>query len=111
MGGVLWYFGLRKGTLSLADLTNPARLLSQLPVDTQVLGKFTQVKPDQLGGQVSSALDALVTHPDRNSPVVLGVKVTNESIGAITDVLMGLPPDKLDQIKSVVCTPPSTSAQ
>lgn len=103
--GVLWYFGLRKGALSLTDLTNPGQLLSKLPVDAQILSRFTQAKPDQLGGQISSALDALVTHPDRNSPVVLGVKVTNESIGAITDVLMGLPPDKLDQIKSVVCTP------
>ncbi len=102
--GVVGYIGLKRGQLPQLP-TDWGQILSQLPVDTNVLGQLKRVRPNQVGTQVSAALDALVTHPDRNSPVVLGVKVTNESIGTITDLLMGLPPDKLEQVKSVVCTP------
>lgn len=51
----------------------------------------------------SDALDSLV-NPDKNSPVVLGVKITNESLGKVVDVLQGLPPEQFDQLKQAICT-------
>jgi len=39
--------------------------------------------------------------------VVLGVQVTNESIGAITDVLSKLPNQQLEQIRTAICASPS----
>ena len=111
--GIVGYVRVKKGNLSLSDLKmDPAKILGQLPIDQSILGSFRQAKPDQIGSQISSALDSLVTHPGKNAgPVVLGVKVSNDTIGTITDVLMGLPSDQLNQIKSVVCTPSSSSAQ
>jgi hypothetical protein len=45
-------------------------------------------------------LDSLVTHPDPNSPVVLGVKISNDSLSTVVDVIRSLPPDQINQIKS-----------
>lgn len=105
--GLLGYLGMKKGNLSFGNINiNPQEVLSKLPIDMSVVGKMQSMQPDQVKGQVSEALDALVTHPGRNSgPVVLGVKVSNDTIGTVTDVLMGLPSDQLDQVKSVICTP------
>ena len=50
-------------------------------------------------------MDNIITHGNSGSPVVLGLKVTNKSLGAITDVLQKLPNEQLDQIRSVVCEP------
>lgn len=61
------------------------------------------VDTSQLGKQLSDALDALVTHPDKNSPVVLGVKVTNESLSTVVGVIQNLPTNQLDQIKTAIC--------
>ncbi len=109
--GIVGYVGVKKGSLSLSDLKmDPAKILGQLPVDKNVLANFRQVKPEQVGSLISSTLDSLVTHPGKNAgPVVLGVKVSNDTIGTITDVLMGLPTDQLNQVKTVICTPPSAT--
>lgn len=58
---------------------------------------------------LSASLDSLVTNPESNSPVVLGVKISNESIGKVVDALQGLPPEQIDQIRSVICSFPSPS--
>jgi hypothetical protein len=55
-------------------------------------------------------LDSLVTHPDPNSPVVLGVKISNDSLSTVVDVIRSLPPDQINQIKSALCTPVSTQS-
>ncbi len=109
--GIVGFVMMKKGNLSLSQFKiDPSKILAQLPIDKNVLANFRGVKPEQVGSQVSSVLDSLVTHPGRNSgPVVLGVKVTNDTIGTITDVLMGLPSDQLNQVKSVICTPPASS--
>ena len=65
------------------------------------------VDTKQVVGQISAVLDSLVTKGSADSPVVLGLKVSNESLGAVTDVLMKLPNDQLQQIKSVMCASPS----
>ena len=57
--------------------------------------------------KVGETLDNIVTNQTKDSPVVLGLKVTNESLGAITDVLQKLPTEQLQQIRTVVCASPS----
>lgn len=111
--GIVGYVRVKKGSLSLSDLkVDPVKILGQLPIDQNILGSIRPAQRGQIGSQISSALDSLVTHPPAGGPVVLGVKVSNDTIGTITDVLMGLPSDQLNQIKSVVCTPSvSPSAQ
>ncbi|MDO8488406.1 MAG: hypothetical protein Q7S31_03805 [bacterium] len=103
----LWYVGMKKGSLSLGSFQlDPKKILSMLPIDTDLLLGAKNIQPDQFKGQISGALDSLVTHPGRNpGPIVLGVKVSNDTIGTVTDVLMGLPSEQLNQVKSVICTP------
>jgi len=83
----------------IPQLTN---LTSQLK-----LPDIKQINASEAGTRISAALDSLVTHPDKNSPVVLGVKITNESIGKLVDVIQGLPPEQVNQIKQVICASPS----
>ena len=105
--GLLVFVLKKNGQLSLSDLKlDPAKILASLPVDKNALESLKKTDTSSIGSKLSQALDSLVTHPGRNQgPVVLGVQVTNDTIGTITDVLMGLPPDQLKQITSVVCTP------
>lgn len=59
--------------------------------------------------KASDMLDSLVTGGSKDSPVVLGIKISNDSIGAVTDILQKLPSDQLQQIRSVVCASPSAN--
>jgi hypothetical protein len=79
-------------------------------VDPSALNKITQTGISQLGPQLSGALDSLVTHPNRNSPVVLGLKVSNDSLNAVVDLIQRLPPDQIAQIKNTICSPASPSS-
>ncbi|KKU89259.1 MAG: hypothetical protein UY20_C0014G0002 [Candidatus Yanofskybacteria bacterium GW2011_GWA1_48_10] len=105
---VIGYVSVKRATLSQipTDLTQlQSRLNLNIP---DVLGSFKQLDVKSLGNQTSNALDALVTQPGRNiGQVVLGVQVTNESIGAITDVLSKLPNPQLEQIRAAICASPS----
>lgn len=65
------------------------------------------VDTKQVVGQISAVLDSLVTKGSADSPMVLGLKVTNESLNAVTDVLQRLPTEQLGQIRSVLCASPS----
>ena len=103
--GVVGYVRVKQG-MALPNLpTNLSQAVSLIPIDTKVLGTFKDTaNVSNLAPKISEALDSLVTHPGKNSgPVVLGVKVSNDTIGTITDVLMGLPSEQLSQVKSVVC--------
>lgn len=86
----------------LPQFTQLAQLPSQLK-----LPDLKQVNASAAASRISSALDSLVTHPDKNSPVILGVKITNESIIKLVDVIQGLPPEQVNQIKQVICATPS----
>ncbi len=111
VAGVMGYIMMKNGNLSLGNIKlDPNKILAQLPIDKSALSNFRSTNPGDIGSRLSSTLDSLVTHPGRNpGPVVLGVQISNDTIGTITDVLMGLPPDQLKQITSVVCAPAATS--
>lgn len=85
---------------------NISQLTSQLPNQKTLLKGVKSLDVNQVGKQLSDALDSLVTHPDKNSPVVLGVKVTNDSISTLVDVVQKLPTDQLEQIKTAICASP-----
>ncbi len=110
--GILTFVGVKTGNLSLATLPHD---LANLDFKSVLSGgmleniktQVSSVSGKQLTDNLSSSLDSLVTHANKNSPIVLGVKVTNESVGAVTDALMNLPSDKLDQIKNALCASPS----
>lgn len=63
----------------------------------------------ELLSKVGETLDNIVTNQTKDSPVVLGLKVTNESLSAVTDVLQKLPTEQLQQIRAVVCASPSAN--
>jgi hypothetical protein len=59
----------------------------------------------------SDSLDKLITHPDKNSPVVLGVKITNDSLDTVVNVLQSLPPEQINTIKTALCAPAPPPAE
>lgn len=74
------------------------------------LAQLKTINSSNLGTRLSETLDSLVTHPDKNSPVVLGVQITNESLGKIVDVIRTLPPDQVSELKQVICSPATSSS-
>ena len=98
VAGVGWYFTIHGGKIpkisKLSDITNK---IDYKKIDTKIIGK-----------QLSLALDSLVTHPDKNSPIVLGVKITNDSLNTLVDVIQKLPPDQVKELKQLICTPTSS---
>lgn len=58
------------------------------------------------GKRISDTLDALVTHPDQNSPVILGMKITNDSLSQLVDFIQSLPPGQVSELKQILCAPP-----
>lgn len=87
------------------SLPNPNSLLSE------VRDAVTHVDTGLVWNNLSASLDNLVTHPDKNSPVVLGIKVTNESLSTVVDVIQNLPPGQVSEIKAALCTSASPSAR
>lgn len=79
-------------------------------VDPQALTSLSKSGLAEMGPRLSEALDSLITHPNRNSPVVLGLKVSNDSLNAIVDLIQRLPPDQIDQLKNSICSPATPSA-
>jgi len=103
IGGVIY---LRRG-----NIPNPQSLLSEAKTAVQTADTST------IWNNLSGTLDSLVSKP--NSPVVLGISVTNDSLNKVVDVIQDLPPDQLSQIQSALCqtilptstpTPAPTSA-
>ncbi len=98
--GVYGYVSVKRGSMPKIP-TSLAEIKSQIKLPT-----ISVINPSQAGKAISDTLDAFVTHPGRNlGPVVLGVQVTNESLSVITDALLKLKPDQLQQIRNVVCQP------
>ena len=108
--GIGGYIGLKKGINIPGIPKNIASQAAQLklPAFSGVSANIKSINAGVLGQRLSETLDALVTHPGRNpGPVVLGVKVTNDSLGVITDALMKLPNDQLQQVQQALCASPS----
>lgn len=80
-------------------------------VDPRMVNQLTHTNLSGLAPQLSTALDSLVVHPNSLSPVVLGLKVTNDSLNSVVDLIQRLPPDQLSQLKTVVCSTASASAK
>ena len=95
------------GFIRRGSIPNLSALPEVFSVDTRSVSDLKNMDVPTLGKRVSQVLDSLVTHPDRNSPVVLGVKVTNDSLNSLVEVIQKLPPDQVDQLKNVVCSPAS----
>lgn len=87
-----------------SSLLKPQELTSQLK---DVAGK---VSFQTVSKNLSSTLDSLITNADSNSPVVLGVKISNESLSTVVNFLQNLPPEQINEIKSIICTPATPSA-
>lgn len=77
---------------------------------SMVKEQVSNVNMGTLTQNLGSSLDSLVTHPDKNSPVVLGVKISNDSLATVIDVIQKLPPDQVNQVKSMLCAPIPTAS-
>lgn len=102
------------GFVSVKSNQSPKQLITNAKLQVENLSKpdaykniMKNINTADVISKASETLDSLVTHSSKNSPVVLGVKVTNESLGAITDILQSLPKDQLQQIRNIVCASPS----
>lgn len=87
-----------------------SKLLHPQALTTQLKDAATHVSINAVAQNLGATLDSLITHADKNSPVVLGVKISNDSLGTIVDFLQKLPPDQISQIKSAICSPASPSS-
>ena len=100
VAGYVMYKKSSGGEFSLpkiADISSPSA----------VLGVFKNVDTQNLSKQVSQVLDSLVTNS--NSPVVLGVKVSNDTINTVTDAILKLPNTQLEQVREILCATPSNN--
>lgn len=111
VGGILGTIYIKRG--SLPDLPSISDLQSGISsIRSGQAPEFTKnVNINGLTGQLSSALDSLVTHPNQNSPVVLGIKITNDSLNTLVDFIQNMPPEQSEQLKTLICSPASPSAQ
>lgn len=105
------YFVMSKKGIPLPkSLTkvDAGQVLSALPLNKEAIMGIKNVKAESVLAQVSGALDNLVTHQSGGAgPVVLGVKVSNESVGTVVDILQSLPSEQFNQIRSALCASPS----
>lgn len=107
--GVASFFVLRKDNLNipLGSPRDVSFLLRQAAAKISP-GNLKNVDLSAVGQNISSVLDSIVTHPNKNSPVVLGVKITEDSLNTLVDVVQNMPPEQAAQIRSVICAPPSS---
>ncbi len=107
--GLYSVISVRRGVTPKIPSVSQITSLAKMTFSRQVFSGLKKIDTSSLGGNLSQALDALVTHPGRNSPVVLGVKITNDSLSTVVDVIQSLPPDQFDQIKTLLCSPATSS--
>lgn len=101
VGGIGGYIYIKKGSLpDLSAYTHPQSVISE----------FRKTPLTEWGNRLSVALDSLVTHPDRNSPVVLGTKIASDSLNTVVDTIQNLPPDQIKELRQLLCSPASPSA-
>ncbi len=75
-------------------------------LETKLLSSFKNVSAGALAENVSKGLDSIVTHND--SPVVLGIKISNDSLNSVIDFIQNLPPEQVNELKQVICAPAAT---
>ena len=109
VGGVVGFVSIKSNQSPKQLVTTAKTQLENLAKPEAYKQMIKNVDTGFIVSKASEALDGLVTHSSKDSPVVLGVKVTNESLGAITDVLQSLPKDQLQQIRNIVCASPSAN--
>lgn len=110
VGGIGYFVMVKKGTLPKSLSQLPVnQILSQLPLNKTAIAGMKNAKPGDILAGVSGQLDNLVTHNSGGGgPMVLGVKVSNDSVGTVVDVLQSLPKEQIDQIRSALCASPSS---
>jgi hypothetical protein len=97
------------GFISKKSNQSPKQLIENLSRPDVYKELIKNVDTGAVISKASETLDSLVTHSSKDSPVVLGIKVTNDSLGTIADVLQGLPKDQLQQIRNIVCASSSAN--
>ena len=99
--GVLGYIRVKHGSFPKIPTS-----LSEIQSQIKIPVKLKDIDAGVIAKNLSDALDAVVTHPGKNKgPVVLGVEITNQSLGTLVDVIQKLPPDQVKQLKDAVCKP------
>jgi hypothetical protein len=104
--------GIIKFAPSQFNNLSPGSAVS-LPSEFDIRSVGENLKNVDLGGlgqKLSQSLDNFVTH-EGNSPVVLGIAITDESLKTIGNTLRNLPPDQLQIIKNYICQPSTPSAK
>ena len=109
IGGIVGYAALKMGQSPKNVVLGAKEQVENLTKPEKYQEAIKSIDTKSVVAKASDFLDNIITHGNSNSPVVLGLKVTNESLGAITDVLQKLPNEQLDQIRSVVCASPSAN--
>lgn len=61
--------------------------------------------------EVSQSLDSFISHSNSNSPVVLGLKISDTSLDTMLSVIKNLPPNEVAQIKNYICAPATPSSK
>jgi len=109
--GGIGYFVIFKKQLPIPKNLSAIKtgdVISKLPLNKGAIENIKNLKPDQVIAQVGGALDSLVTHQSGGAgPVVLGIKVSNDSISTIVDVIQSLPSEQVQQIRTALCASPS----
>jgi hypothetical protein len=106
VAGVGWVVYTKPSGLSLLSSIVPGSAISapsKISLNQDAVSSLKNFDLAAVTQQISSSLDALVTHSGTNSPVVLGVKISNDSLNTVVDVIQKLPPDQIDQLKSAIC--------
>ena len=109
IGGIVGYVAVKTEQSPKEVVLSAQSQIESLAKPEKYQDIIKNIDTKVLLSKVSETLDNLVTNQTKDSPVVLGLKVTNESLGAITDVLQKLPTEQLEQIRSVVCASPSAN--
>jgi len=109
IGGIVGYVAVKTKQSPKEVVLSAQSQIESLAKPEKYQDMIKNIDTKVLLSKVGQTLDNLVTNQTKDSPVVLGLKVTNESLGVITDVLQKLPNDQLQQIRSVVCASPSGS--
>lgn len=106
--------GLVVGGFSYLSQKNPHLITDLATAKTKIqtgnLSQLKEIDANTVTRNISASLDSIVIH-NNNSPVVLGVKVTNESLNTLVDVIRQLPPDQVEELRAVVCSPATPSAK
>lgn len=109
IGGIVGYVAVKTKQSPKEVVLSTQSRIESLAKPEKYQDIIKNIDTKVLLSKVGETLDNIVTNQTKDSPVVLGLKVTNESLSAITDVLQKLPNDQLQQIRAVVCASPSAN--